>query len=91
MATSFPYGKLCMTPGISELVNRGYNFFPYLQRHLCADWGDICDTDKMLNNQALQNSDERLFSAYQLNSDLKIWIITEHDRSATMLLLPDEY
>jgi hypothetical protein len=34
----------------------------------------------------------RLLSAYMLRDGMtKIWIITEADRSATTILLPDEY
>jgi hypothetical protein len=33
----------------------------------------------------------RLFSAYHLTNGTKVWIITEADRSATTVLLPDEY
>jgi hypothetical protein len=33
----------------------------------------------------------RIVSAYKLETDLKVWIITEWDRSATTILLPEEY
>jgi hypothetical protein len=33
----------------------------------------------------------RLLSAYTLPGGCKIWIITEADRSATTILLPEEY
>ena len=36
-------------------------------------------------------SGERLLSAYELPGSHKVWIITEADRSATTLLLPEEY
>ncbi len=42
------------------------------------------------NNEALLNG-SRLFSAYTSRSGVRFWIITEHDRSATTFLLPDEY
>lgn len=87
----FPAGQVVMTAGISELVQRGiYNPVLYLQRHLNGDWGDICDEDRRLNDDALA-SDGRLFSSYKITPTLKIWIITEWDRSVTTLLLPDEY
>lgn len=34
---------------------------------------------------------DRLLSAYRMNDGRKLWIITESDRSATTLLLPEEY
>jgi hypothetical protein len=33
----------------------------------------------------------RLLSAYHFSGGTKVWIITEADRSATTVLLPDEY
>jgi len=63
---------------------------PYIHRHLSGDWGDLCSEDRRSNNAALLHGD-RLFSSYEINPDLRRWIITEWDRSATTLLLPDEY
>ena len=40
---------------------------------------------------ALRSGEDRLFSSYQVTPDLKLWIITEWDRSVTTLLLPSEY
>jgi hypothetical protein len=33
----------------------------------------------------------RVLSAYHLRDGTKIWVITEADRSATTILLPEEY
>jgi hypothetical protein len=51
---------------------------------------EVSEDDKKENEYALQHGD-RMLSAYTTNASEKIWIITEADRSATMLLLPDEY
>ena len=40
---------------------------------------------------ALKSGEDRLFSSYQVAPGLKLWIITEWDRSVTTLLLPSEY
>jgi len=61
-----------------------------INRHLSGDWGDLCAEDKDANEQALQFGG-RLFSAYHDRKKLKFWIITESDRSATTVLLPDDY
>jgi len=80
-----------MTAGVNDLVQRGaLNPVPYLRRHLDGDWGDLCDEDRRSNDVALKNGD-RLFSSYRVSDDLKLWIITEWDRSVTTLLLPSEY
>ena len=87
----FRTGQVVMTAGVNDLVQRGeLNPVPYLQRHLNGDWGDLCDEDRASNDAALQAGD-RLFSSYQVTTTLKLWIITEWDRSVTTLLLPDEY
>lgn len=87
----FPIGALVLTAGIDHLMReRGLDPLPYLRRHACGDWGDLCEDDRRTNDAALENGD-RLFSSYQVTPDLKLWIITEWDRSVTTLLLPDEY
>ncbi|EMC2290450.1 hypothetical protein VB661_004175 [Salmonella enterica] len=88
----FLTGHLVMTSGVDELVHEGrLNPGPYLARHLGADWGDLDDSDWQSNDTALRTGEDRLFSSYQVEPDLKLWIITEWDRSVTTLLLPDEY
>jgi hypothetical protein len=65
-----------------------------LTRHFVGDWGDLCDDDKLANDEALAEGVGRIFSAYDVPSgasSVRVWIITEHDRSATTILLPDEY
>ena len=88
----FPTGQLVMTAGVDELVRQGrLNPSSYLRRHFSADWGDLDESDRRSNDVALQSGQDRLFSSYQVADDLKLWIITEWDRSVTTLLLPDEY
>jgi len=87
----FALGQLVMTAGVAELIRQGrINPSAYLRRHLTGDWGDLCDDDRRSNDAALKSGD-RLLSSYQVAPDLKLWIITEWDRSVTTLLLPDEY
>jgi len=88
----FPTGQVVMTAGIDDLVRHGrLNPAPYLRRHLSGDWGDLDESDRRLNDAALQSGEDRLFSSYQVTPDQKLWIITEWDRSVTTLLLPSEY
>jgi hypothetical protein len=61
-----------------------------VQRHLDGDWGEVSQEDREINNAALQNGG-RLLSAYRIGSGVKLWVITEEDRSVTTVLLPDEY
>lgn len=86
-----PLGQILATPGALEaLEERNLRPDHYLARHAIGDWGDVCEEDARLNDQALKNG-ERISSAYRLDDSEKIWIITEADRSATTLLLPEEY
>ena len=61
-----------------------------LDRHGNGDWGDLCAEDKEANENALLYGG-RLFSSYHDRDGVKFWIITESDRSATTVLLPDDY
>ena len=60
-----------------------------MERYCNKDWGILSDEDKEMNEQALQGED-RLMGAY-MTCKGKIWIITEWDRSSTIILFPDEY
>jgi hypothetical protein len=61
-----------------------------LQRHAAGDWGDVCDEDKKLNDDAAASGEARLLSAYTVDGE-KVWVITEWDRSVTTVLFPSEY
>jgi len=59
-------------------------------RHLAGDWGDCSPEDREANDLALLDG-SRLFSVYHTEDGRKFWIITEADRSATTVLLPEDY
>lgn len=61
-----------------------------LNRHAEGDWGDLDPEDKEANDDALA-SGGRILSSYRIPEKGKLWAITEHDRSATTLLLPQDY
>ena len=73
-----------------------FNSIPYLEmwrglmRHASGDWGELDEHDRNENEQALLRGG-RLFSEYRTTTDIKFWIITEHDRSVTTVLLPEDY
>ena len=48
------------------------------------------EEDQQANEDALLQG-ERLLSVYRTSKDVKLWVITEADRSSTCVLLPDEY
>ena len=87
----FSLGKLLSTPGALDALEQAQvHPFELLRRHWSGDWGDLCDEDKHLNDEAVKGG-SRIFSAYILPTNTKVWLITEWDRSATTLLLPSEY
>lgn len=61
-----------------------------LARHAQSDWGEVCEEDKASNDEALIEGG-RLLSAYRDRNGTRFWIITESDRSATTVLLPEDY
>lgn len=91
----FALGQILVTSGVNELGLKNSKFEKFvgesLNRHVHCDWGDLCDEDKEMNDSALKNGDDRIFSSYTSEDGTKIWIITEWDRSATTILFPDEY
>ncbi len=88
-AVRFALGRTSITRGaLAELPQA--DVLKALGRHARGDWGDVCGDDKQANNDAL-TSGARLLSAYHTTGGVKFWIITEADRSATTVLLPEEY
>lgn len=85
----FPMGRLVITRGASAALCSD-DVLEALARHLGGDWGNVCPEDKEYNNEALEYG-FRLLSSYASHDGTKFWIITEHDRSVTTILLPDEY
>ena len=86
----FSLGRIVATPGVLKLCEEnGISPIEYLSRHQCGDWGSVPPEDWKSNDEALIHGG-RLLSAYMVKG-IKVWLITEWDRSATTLLLPSEY
>ena len=88
----FQLGHVVATPGALQALGEAGvgDGIDYLYAHHCGDWGEVDAHDQQANNQALIGG-SRLVSAYTLPTGVRIWIITEADRSATTILLPEEY
>ena len=88
LSQSFPLGRMVITANASnslhpEDVRAG------LKRHARKDWGDVSEADRIENELSLKEG-FRLLSAYRDRNGVKFWIITEADRSTT-ILLPEDY
>src|SRR5258708_5633804 len=89
--TLFSLGRIVATPGaLDDLAEAKQNPAEFLARHACGDWGDL-SADDVAENQFSLEQNGRLLSSYGTATGCKLWIITEDDRSATTLLLPEEY
>ncbi len=85
----FSLGSVYSTPAALKALSP-LDIASALARHAQGDWGDVCDEDRQSNEEALREG-FRLFSVYHAAAGTKFWIITEADRSATTVLLPDDY
>lgn len=91
MAPKFMLGCAVATPGaLIALKEAQDSVRTYLNRHASGDWGEVSSQDAAENELSLL-AGFRLLSAYRIKDGTRIWIITEADRSATTVLLPEEY
>jgi len=91
-APKFPLGRIYTTPGVLATVGQAA-VLPLIRRHVTGDWGEMDAEDRAANEHALATG-ERIFSAYTVgegDDTVVVWVITEADRSATTVLLPEEY
>jgi hypothetical protein len=87
----FPLGRVVATPGALRALEKAEQLpAEFLDRHVNGDWGDVTDADKQENAGAVEQG-LRILSAYTTSAGDRIWILTEADRSATILMLPEEY
>lgn len=90
MNARFKLGQLVTTRGFLARHGDDVDLVATLiARHAAGDWGDLGDEDKRANEIALEYG-YRILSAYDTPKG-KVWVITEADRSATTVLLPEEY
>lgn len=85
----FDLGQIVATPGALQML-RPEEIRVALCRHISGDWGNLDDDDREQNEIALKEKN-RLLSVYYGETGVKFYIITEHDRSATTVLLPEDY
>ena len=106
MSTQVPQldvGAVTWTPGAQRLLEEHASrhgleahlvLMQLVSRHATHDWGTIDAEDAIANTRALVDGG-RILSTYSLDGQT-VWMITEAEgddgsRSATTLLLPEEY
>lgn len=92
----FPMGQVLCTPSAWQEIKRNQaDISALLKRHALGDWDNMNGDD---NSFSIERG-YPIISSYVVSTDTfdgcvfnnTIWIITEGDRSTTMILLPEEY
>jgi len=86
---TFPLGNVVITPNaLGHLTPADIQLG--LQRHQAGDWGELGEEDWQENDRA-RHIGLRLLSSYRSSRGVTFWIITEASRTATTLLMPEDY
>ena len=90
----FPLGQVVITVGVQTWLREkdsrqrfANTIFDCLNKHSLGDWGESLDKEQ--NDIALRTGRDSMLSVWTVGKE-KVWIWTEHDRSATTILFPDE-
>ena len=93
----FRLGRIVITPGaIAALAKSNQDPKIFISKHQSGNYGCLCEEDKKANDEAIANEgnpskQQRVMSSYKTSKGEVLWVITEHDRSVSTLLLPEEY
>lgn len=97
MQPKFKLGRVVMTPlAIEALQESEQSPEHFLELHAAGSWGDLCPQDRQANDEAIAHEDDprqrgRVLSSYVTGLGQRLYVISEHDRSLTTMLLPEEY
>lgn len=93
----FRLGQMMVTPGAAQALEESSETpVEFLRRHAHGDWGDLDSHDRSINERAIAHERcpgrrMRVLSTYNTKLGVRLYVITEHDRSYTTVLLPSEY
>ncbi|GKS83660.1 methyltransferase [Acidovorax sp. SUPP2522] len=86
----FSTGTLKLSDKVQWLDSKGLvDPHRYLHRHLRGDWGEMDDEGRRANDAAFQ-SGGLLTSRYAVTRRLSLVVVTNGDRSLTVIQLPEE-
>lgn len=87
----FPLGRTFGTPGAALAMEQaGQSHAQFFTLHQAGFWGECCPEDQQANEEAITHGG-RIISVYHTRLGVKLWVITEADRSCTTILLPSDY
>ncbi|MFP4731339.1 hypothetical protein [Pasteurella multocida] len=84
----FTLGQITVTQAISEILNPVQIHY-LIEQQLSYDWGNTCQSDWILNDNAI-NEHGRVVSLHSVDNE-DVFVITEADRSATTIMFAYEY
>ena len=91
LSPRFTVGWLGVSPGaLVALLESQEDPKSFIYRHVKGDWGDLGPADWAENEFAVTHG-ERLFSIYHTRHGRKLYVLTEANRYATTILLPEDY
>lgn len=88
-------GEMAMSPGLADALQGDKQLSTDVhiawQKYLQCDWGNLGEDDKEMNNNAVEDpGSDRILARYP-TSQGDIYIITEQDRSFTLIMFCNEY
>ena len=89
MSKPFPLGQLVITANAADELHPA-DVRHAIGQHARGNWGEVCAEDAAENELALKEG-FRLLSVYRDRYQKRFYIITEADRSATTVLMPEDY
>ena len=91
MSSLFELGDIITTDAVKGVLMSDHQdlISDLINRHMTCDFGDLTQDEVDQNYMAL-NDGEPIVSRYQVNGQ-DIYVITEHDRSYTTIMLCQEY
>jgi hypothetical protein len=86
---SFALGAVRITDGAEHALDPS-DVVTGITRHARGDWGEVDEHDWSQNDYFAENGGQ-LLSQYTAKNGTLFWVVTESNRSATTVLLPEEY
>lgn len=87
----FALGRLLITTGASEACQAaGVEPGDLIARHARGDYGDLDAHDQAVNERAIRER-YQILSRYWLPSGVPLYVITDPDRTQTLVMRAEEY